>query len=222
MIQINSPLLSSVGIAFPHDWIWMGGKKSPLWSHYHKNSPLMSVSFCSSYCHSHVIQNSHVPFWKNKPLLKCKCRNGWCFGIPSELHFFFYVKELYFTESHNGLGWVGRDLKNHSVPTLHHGQGCHSLDQGAHGPILPGHRCLQGWMHKTKPTLCLFSVEQTGALQFLWFWGSRSHILWEQKWSMALTSCFFSLHPSSCSEKGHHRRIKKQRGRQSLTKRLGD
>lgn len=134
---------------------------------------------------------------------------------------FFFMSKSYISQNHI-MGWVGRDLKNHSVPTLHHGQDCHSLDQGAHGPILPGHRCLQGWMHKTKPTLCLFSVEQTGALQFLRFWGSRSHILWEQKWSMALTSCCFSLHPSSCSEKGHHRRIKKQRGRQSLTKRLGD
>lgn len=105
MIQINFPLLSSVGIAFPHDWIWMGGKKSPLWSHYHKNSPLTSVSFCSSYCHSHVIQNSHVPFWKNKPLLKCKCRNGWCFGIPSELHFFFMSKS-YISQNHI-MGWVG-------------------------------------------------------------------------------------------------------------------
>jgi len=34
--------------------------------------------------------------------------------------------------------WVGRDLRDHSVPTLCHSQGCHPAAQAAQGPIQPG------------------------------------------------------------------------------------
>ena len=38
---------------------------------------------------------------------------------------------------------VGRNLKNHSVPTQCRGQSCHPADQAAQGPIQNGHECLQ-------------------------------------------------------------------------------
>ena len=40
---------------------------------------------------------------------------------------------------------VGTDLKDHSVPTLCHGQGCPPPAQAAQGPIQPGLERLQGW-----------------------------------------------------------------------------
>jgi len=43
------------------------------------------------------------------------------------------------------MAWVGRDLKDHPVPTPCCGQGCQSPDQAAQGPIQPGPECLQGW-----------------------------------------------------------------------------
>ena len=46
------------------------------------------------------------------------------------------------------MGWVGRDLKNHQVPTPCHRQGCQLLDQVWHhvakGPIQPDPEHLQG------------------------------------------------------------------------------
>ena len=51
-----------------------------------------------------------------------------------------------FTESQNGLAWVGRDLKDHEPP--HHRQGHqppHLIpDQAAQGPIQPNLEHLQG------------------------------------------------------------------------------
>jgi len=41
--------------------------------------------------------------------------------------------------------WVGRDLKDHPVPTPCHGQEYHPLDQVAEGPIQPGLEHFQGW-----------------------------------------------------------------------------
>jgi len=39
---------------------------------------------------------------------------------------------------------VGKDLKDHLVPTPCRGQGCHPLNQAAQGPIQPGLECFQG------------------------------------------------------------------------------
>ena len=41
--------------------------------------------------------------------------------------------------------WVGRDLKDHLVPTPCHGQRHLPLDQGAQSPIQPGLEHCQGW-----------------------------------------------------------------------------
>jgi len=38
---------------------------------------------------------------------------------------------------------VGRDLRNHLVPTPCHGYGCHPSDEAAQGPIQPSHEHLQ-------------------------------------------------------------------------------
>ena len=40
---------------------------------------------------------------------------------------------------------IGRNLKDHSVPTSCHGQGCHPPDQSAQGPFQPGLECLQAY-----------------------------------------------------------------------------
>jgi len=43
------------------------------------------------------------------------------------------------------MAWVGRDLKDHPIPTPCHWQGCHPPGEAAQGPIQPGCDCLQGW-----------------------------------------------------------------------------
>jgi len=43
------------------------------------------------------------------------------------------------------MAYVRRDFKAHLVPAPCHGQGCHTVDQAAQGPIQPGFECLQGW-----------------------------------------------------------------------------
>lgn len=47
------------------------------------------------------------------------------------------------SENHR-MDWVGRYFLDHLVLTLCYGQGCHWLDQAAHGPTQPGLEHLQG------------------------------------------------------------------------------
>jgi len=46
------------------------------------------------------------------------------------------------TNNHR-VGWIARDLKDHPIWTLYHGQGCSSPGQAAQGPIQPGLECFQ-------------------------------------------------------------------------------
>jgi len=124
------------------------------------------------------------------------------------------------TQVHNHrMVCVGRDLRDHPVPTPCHGQGCHSTDQAAQGPIQSGFEHLQGWGTQLLTLMICHCIHLSGnsvptvllTLLTTRTWpvtlldsqlkhctGELAVLLWEAKWSedvqvsQALSQVFWS------------------------------